>query len=362
MRGEDIDLSRTKAIGVRDFKHFLEFAERGARALAEAIEAPRGDFDSPFEQEVAIRLSNKGWDIHTQIGVSNYRIDLGVVHPDSHGRYLAGVECDGATYHSSANARERDRLRELVLNGLGWNIVRIWSTDWWIDPAGATEKIHNQLEALLDADRNKPEQEPELDLGLNESEEVVEEDEEEEEPEVVINEPLFSITDLTSSANGAIGDKFHENSETWRIMSMTKAIVAEEAPISLNLLAERVARAYGLSRTGAKILRRMRLAAEAAGQIYEEDGVEFVWKLGQIPEEHEEYRVTHTLGEIARNVHDIPIEELANLAKHVQEVDCPLDADELKRCIGDRLGYKRVTKKVSERLDEAIERISDEHQ
>jgi len=359
LRGEDIDLSRTKAIGVRDFKHFLEFAERGSRALAEAIEAPRGDFDSPFEQEVAERLSNKGWDIHTQIGVSSYRIDLGVVHPDSHGKYLAGVECDGATYHSSANARERDRLREMVLNGLGWNIVRIWSTDWWIDPAGATEKIHSQLEALLEADRNKPEEEPELDLGLEVQEEAEELDEPEVEEEVEesANEPAFAITNLTSHACGAVGDNFHESSETRRILSMTEAIIEQEAPISLSLLAERVARAYGLSRTGAKILRRMRMAAEASGDIHKEDGVEFVWKRGEIPEDHEGYRVTHTAGEIVRNVHDIPIEELINLVRYVQETDCPLDVDELKRCIGDRLGYKRVAKKVSDRLDEAIERI-----
>src|SRR5258708_5909841 len=59
------------------------------------------------------------WEIHPQVGVSFFRVDLGVVHPDFPGRYLAGVECDGATYHRSATARDRDRLREMLLNGLG---------------------------------------------------------------------------------------------------------------------------------------------------------------------------------------------------------------------------------------------------
>src|SRR5690606_6458722 len=77
-----------------------------------------------------------GWHVQPQIGASSFRIHLGIVDPDAPGRYLVGVECDGATYHRSATARDRDKLREQVLRGLGWVIVRLWSTDWWIDPAG----------------------------------------------------------------------------------------------------------------------------------------------------------------------------------------------------------------------------------
>ncbi len=153
LRGEQMDLSRTKAAGVRDLKHFLEFAERGPRALAEAHHGSQGDFDSPFEASVAAALRRKGWQVHTQIGASSFRIDLGVVHPDFAGRYLAGVECDGATSHRSATARDRDKLREQVLRGLGWQIVRLWSTDWWVDPGGTLERVHARLAALLDEDR-----------------------------------------------------------------------------------------------------------------------------------------------------------------------------------------------------------------
>ncbi|MDF0522712.1 hypothetical protein P0R31_36350 [Bradyrhizobium yuanmingense] len=92
-------------------------------------------------------------DIHPQVGVSFFRIDLGVVHPDFPGRYLAGVECDGAAYHRSATARDRDRLREMVLTDLGWRIRRIWSTEWWMDAATATDKLHTRLVSDLDADR-----------------------------------------------------------------------------------------------------------------------------------------------------------------------------------------------------------------
>ncbi|NRB39982.1 MAG: hypothetical protein HRU20_16190 [Pseudomonadales bacterium] len=82
---EQIDLSRTASEGVKDLKHFLEYAQRGASALAEAASAPGDFFDSPFEQTVAERLQSKGWTTHSQVGVSGFRIDLGIVNPDAPG-------------------------------------------------------------------------------------------------------------------------------------------------------------------------------------------------------------------------------------------------------------------------------------
>lgn len=149
LKPEQIDLSRTGAEGIRDLKHFLEYAQRGISALTEAIGAPGGFFDSPFEQAVAERLHAKGWVTHSQVGVSGFRIDLGVINPDAPGQYLSAVECDGASYHSSATARDRDFLREQVLRGLGWEVIRIWSTDWWIDSLSALEHVDEKLHKLL---------------------------------------------------------------------------------------------------------------------------------------------------------------------------------------------------------------------
>lgn len=149
LKPDQIDLSRTAAEGIRDLKHFLEYAQRGVSALTEAVGAPGGFFDSPFEQAVAERLHAKGWVTHSQVGVSGFRIDLGVINPDAPGLYLSAVECDGASYHSSATARDRDFLREQVLRGLGWEVIRIWSTDWWIDSQSALEHVDGKLNKLL---------------------------------------------------------------------------------------------------------------------------------------------------------------------------------------------------------------------
>lgn len=131
MVATDIDLSRTAAEGARLLRAFLDYAERGPRALTEAVTAAEaGEFDSPFEREVYDELRRRGLTLHTQVGCGGYKIDIAVLADGTVGRYALGVECDGATYHSSATARDRDRLRQSVLEGLGWRLCRIWSTDW----------------------------------------------------------------------------------------------------------------------------------------------------------------------------------------------------------------------------------------
>ncbi len=125
---DDLDLRQTSAWGVRALKTFLHYAQHGKLDIAE--ETGR-DFDSPFEEAVFRALTDRGYQLHKQVGSAGYFIDLAVVDPTKPGRYLLAIECDGARYHSSQSARDRDRLRQQVLEGLGWKVHRIWSTDWF---------------------------------------------------------------------------------------------------------------------------------------------------------------------------------------------------------------------------------------
>ena len=157
MHATDIDLSRTNAVGVKLLRAYLDYAERGTEALGGAITAAgEHGFDSPFEQEVYEQLTKHGLTLHPQVGCSGFRIDLAVVDPKAPGRYLLGVECDGATYHSSATARDRDRLRQEVLEGLGWRICRIWSTDWLRNREGQVRRVQAALEKAQQADVPAP--------------------------------------------------------------------------------------------------------------------------------------------------------------------------------------------------------------
>ncbi|QCE32632.1 hypothetical protein FAI41_03020 [Acetobacteraceae bacterium] len=112
-------------------------------------------FDSPFEEEVATLLHKKGWEVHPQVGVGSFRIDLGIVNPDMPQTYLAGIECDGASYHSRASARDRDIVRQEVLQGMGWQILRIWSSDWWTHADKEIDRLDQKLKMLLEKEREK---------------------------------------------------------------------------------------------------------------------------------------------------------------------------------------------------------------
>lgn len=156
LRADQIDLTRTRARGVRDLKHFLDFADRGPKALAAATSASgTAEAESEFEKMVADRIRKAGYDVHHQVGCSGYRIDLAVVDPAAPGRYLLGIECDGATYHRAATARDRDKLRQMILEGLGWKLHRIWSTDWWHDATKEMDKLLGALGTLSAGSANK---------------------------------------------------------------------------------------------------------------------------------------------------------------------------------------------------------------
>ena len=147
----DIDLSRTAAAGPRILKRFLDFAKNGR--LDDST--PTGeDADSAFEEDVANAVRNFGFLADHQVGSAGFRIDLGIRHPDKPGTYILAVECDGATYHSALWARERDRLRQDVLEHLGWHFHRIWSTDWFYNRRAEIERLRT---ALFDA-RERAEQ------------------------------------------------------------------------------------------------------------------------------------------------------------------------------------------------------------
>ena len=114
----------------RMLRRFLEYVRAPATAIeAEVSELSGEEAENPFEESVGRALIERGYKISYQVGVSGYRIDIGIIGEENN-EYVLGVECDGATYHSSPAARDRDWLRQSVLEGLGWTIHRIWSTSW----------------------------------------------------------------------------------------------------------------------------------------------------------------------------------------------------------------------------------------
>ena len=129
---DEIDLQRAPKRGVAAFKTFLSFAQTGRLSVARPSDREE---ESPFEEAVRRSIEALGYEVHPQVGLAGFFIDLAVLDRQREGRYLLGIECDGAAYHSSRSARDRDRLRQAVLEDHGWIIHRIWSTDWFQRPS-----------------------------------------------------------------------------------------------------------------------------------------------------------------------------------------------------------------------------------
>lgn len=413
LRPDQIDLSRTRARGVRDFKHFLEFAIRGPRAFLEAS-APLADAaESPFEEAVKAALEARGWTVHFQIGVSAFRIDLGIVHPDLPGCYLAGVECDGATYHRSATARDRDRLRENVLTRLGWRIRRVWSTEWWHDAERAAAKLHDQLTADLEAERlvaakaaldstgNEPNREGSEPPGAllpddqkaavdrpGETESVIIADDSDldhcsdGEPSDIAVIPRVSevplaaqISDLqyahvvakdsidttqlpgyqiaTPAESGFVPNPglFYDPMHRKNIRAMVSYVIGIEGPIYDDLLVQRIARAHGFSRAAGRIRDVVLGALDKQHPRTVDDGRNLIWPKDADVAAPVRFRPAPT---DMRDHNDIPLVELHSLGQAFLAEGA--DHEEAVRRMAAELGLGKLRERTRQRFERALSR------
>ncbi|HST59591.1 MAG TPA: DUF4011 domain-containing protein, partial [Longimicrobium sp.] len=151
MKGDDINPASATSRGPALLREFLLYAERGQ--LDGAAVTAAADAESLFEQQVMEELIRRSVQVQPQVGAAGYRIDMAVVDPDAPGRFICGIECDGVSYHASETARDRDRLRQQVLEARGWHIHRLWSTDWFKDREGQIERLMRLIEASREQGR-----------------------------------------------------------------------------------------------------------------------------------------------------------------------------------------------------------------
>ncbi len=360
-----IDLNRTNAKAVRDLKHFLEYAERGPRALGEAVMGSVGGFESPFEQAVARGLTARGWTPVPQIGVSRFRIDLGIVHPDRPGDFLAGVECDGASYHSAATARDRDKVREAVLSGLGWQLVRIWSTDWWIDAAGALDRLDAALQGILERSRaeaeraalvkasaiaasNDDDAAPAVTMAAGEADDDGEAGDDVPPPESDLSlGGTYRATSFVDFGQAIEPERFHDAAYTATLRAMIARVIVAEAPIRDDVFVERIARAHGFKRSGRLIRDRvMTLVRGAAFVETDPSGASFVWPDIATSTAWNEARYPATVADV-RPIDDIAPRELGAALRSCASDD---PVGEAARAFG----HKRPSGTARERLRRCI--------
>jgi very-short-patch-repair endonuclease len=160
---QDLDVSQSQNDGPKYLKKYLSYAKAVANSNSERIDTILNEINpnintrsdqkvltpmSPLEEEILSELQKLNYDVHTQVGQSGFLIDLAIIDPKNPSRYLLGIECDGAMYHSSVSARERDVFRQKFLENRGWKIYRIWSSNWWANKQREMAKLQNYLSGL----------------------------------------------------------------------------------------------------------------------------------------------------------------------------------------------------------------------
>lgn len=281
---DDIDLDRTNSVGAKILKLYLKFAETGRLDIATPTNR---DADSDFELAVKARLENANHIVHSQVGTAGFFIDLAVVDPNQPGRYAIGIECDGAAYHSSRSARDRDRLRQAVLEDHGWRIHRIWSADWLHRPAETLREAMAAIDAAIaqsaehDAVFDGPlicESESARDLGYAQTSstalatfEVIEALDWTESKPAPLN---VSRPYVEARFTVPIHTQIHEL-ETSQLAKIVTKVVEIEQPIHEDEVIQRVRTLWGLSRTGVRIsdaVARAIASVVRSGELQREDG------------------------------------------------------------------------------------------
>ena len=350
IHSDDIDLRRTQSRGTEALKTFLHYAETGQLAIAKVTDR---DHDSEFEAQVADELRANGWQVDAQVGVAGFFIDLAVIDPACPGRYLIGIECDGATYHSARWARDRDRLRQSVLEDHGWTLSRIWSTDWF---HSRDEQLHKLLAAIIDAchsdsaglDTNSGERES-VSPPTHESI-VIEREESPDADDRDTETPFYTEANFTDPLMGTpLLDVPAAD-----LAKIVRCVVEIEGPIHADELARRVTTLWGQARTGSRISAAVIKAAEYALRkqwLIEEDSFYWLATQTEFPARNRELVVSTGL----KKLEMLPPRELQSAILPFVRDHISATPDEIIRHVARTLGFRSTSQQLKSVLESQID-------
>ncbi|MBV7529439.1 DUF3320 domain-containing protein [Chitinophaga sp. sic0106] len=323
---DDIDESRTQSYGIRALKSFLYYAQHGKLNYTEETGLPA---DSPFEENVAAALAAKGYTIRKQVGAKGFYIDMAVVDPDFPGRYLLGIECDGAAYHSARSARDRDRLRQQVLEGMGWKIHRIWSTDWFHHPEAELERLIAAIEAAKHAHQQ-----------ADKAEEITAEEIAMERTVVEVPEEKTVPYQIASLPEDIREQELHQ-APIGQLCNWIQQVVEVESPVHFDELARRMVEAAGVTRVGPRLREVLRHAVRHAdaGKRIRIKG-QFLWHV-DLPSPL--VRDRSELPASARKVNYIAVEEMGVALEKVVKDAVAIQPEAAVPFMAKMFGFSRVT-------------------
>ena len=344
LQSQDIALNRTASRGVAAFKTFLQYAETGVMPADAPSESGR-DFGSPFQKILADAIRKRGYEVHEEVASGGRFIDMAVVDPNRRGRYALGVEFDGAAYHSARWARDRDRLRDQVLEGLGWRLHRVWSTDYFANPEREVDKVE---EAILRATAPSVERAaesappPAAEIQPPRAPEIERED---APPET--DDRAAPPYEMASPQINLRWYALHEVPYTYLIDPIAE-IVRAESPVHREEVARRIASAVGIGRLGSRIrnaINREITASVRRGRVNERE--EFLWD----PEmDAPTVRNRAALPPQHKKIELIAPEEIAEAVRVVVERAYTIRRDEAISKAASMLGFARASANIQGRI------------
>ncbi len=355
LKPEQIDLSKTRSEGVAGLKAFLEFADRGKSALPTKLLNITPDRDI-VEKIIAEKIRKLGYEVNTNIGCSEYKIDIGIIHPNRKGEYILGIMFDGKKYHAANTARDRNILQISVLKSLGWNIHRLWILDWWENQDKELEKIRARVEEILEnAEKGIDAQLIDVPSNQNYNYKRLETDSE----NLVLKENNKYKVCALEAVNGE-AEGFYSLKNNRLLLSQIEQVLNIEAPISKNLLCKRILNAWGITRLGARLDARFEELFNILGvkKTISNNNV-FYWNNEQLPEEYKLFRVPED-DVTRRSLEQISSEEIANAIKYILDNQLSLLKPDLIREVYKLFGFSRGNSSFEEitfeGLGEAIKR------
>lgn len=351
--GADIDLERSRARGVSALKLFLTFAETGHFGLGEVTGA---DFDSEFEIQVFERLQAAGYDVKRQIGASGFRVDLAVSDPDKPGRFVLGIECDGAQFHSSRSARDRDRLRQQVLEGHGWIIHRVWSADWYLRPQHELKKIEAAIAAARAEWNSRDEGGFKAARAVPLSFDVEQKDDTEIITAVVeSNVPTPSTPNHYVEADFPVNRQQEPHETPLAVMTAhVVKIVETEGPIHQDEITARIRILWGLGRAGSRI----RAAVERAISVGVQRGLIVGGPFYALPNSTVIVRDRSAVTSATlRKPEMLPPSEIDKALIDIVDANFGAGADELVQASARMFGYLSTSSQLRATLNAGVERL-----
>ena len=355
---EDITFEGAGKPGVAALKEFLKLAKDGVIDTATPTDK---SFDSDFEEAVAYEIRALGYDFHPQVGTAGFFVDLGVLDPANSQKYVLGVECDGAAYHSSRYARDRDRLRQMILEKRGWKMHRIWSTDWFYRKDREVAKLKDAIEAAL-AGRTlptasntydfEPFEQKEIDLAEDSSAFAdAGEDADEEAPSHRGGPRPYEFATFRVRVHKDDPSQLYDG----QLAEIVERIVTIEQPIHEEEVGRRLAHVCGLQRAGNRIQ-----AAAKRGLVYARLKKKLAvdrhfWTVDADAEIKPRSRANLASAEPVRKPELIGGQELAAAAKIALRQNFALSSEELVVETARLIGLARVGEYVRGAIEDAIE-------